>query len=234
MVDSHPGFDAAALAGILGHDFKEPHLLREAMTHPSLDAGGRGRARFGYERLEFLGDRVLGLVIAEWLMELFPDEAEGAIAKRYSALVRRDSLAEVAISIGLGPFLLLSPGEEEAGGRDSLAILSDAYEAVIAALYLDGGLDAAARFVRAAFAGRIDRNLAPPEDPKTALQEWAQGRGLPLPSYETLGRSGPDHEPVFEVRVTVRGQPPAIGTGLSKQLAAKAAASALLDQVRSA
>src|SRR3546814_33445 len=134
--------DLAELAGRLGHDFARPELLREALTHPSINPENRGVARFGYERLEFLGDRVLGLVIAQWLLELYPVEPEGALARRHTALVRRETLAAIAADLGLGRYLILSTGEEVAGGRDNAAILADACEAVIAALSLDGRSEA--------------------------------------------------------------------------------------------
>ncbi|MEE8271237.1 MAG: ribonuclease III [Alphaproteobacteria bacterium] len=223
------GFDAACLARVLGHDFSRTELLREAMTHPSINPQDRGGAQFGYERLEFLGDRVLGLVIAEWLLERFPAEAEGSLAMRHTALVRREALAEVAGRIGLGRFLMLSAGEEEAGGRDNETILADACEAVIAALYLDGGLTPTQRFIRAAFAGSIERHERPPQDAKTALQEWAQARGLPLPRYQTVSRSGPDHAPLFEISVEVAGRPAVSASGSSKRAAEQQAAVRLLD-----
>ena len=221
-----------SLEGILGHRFRQRDLLREAITHASLDLGDRGTARFGYERLEFLGDRVLGLIISEWLIERFPDEAEGLLARRHSTLISQGALAEIATAIGLGRHILLSSGEEGSGGRDNAAILADACEATIAALYLDGGLDAARQFVRGAWQAAIERDPRPPQDPKTALQEWAQARGLPLPSYRTVSRSGPDHEPVFEVEVSVAGHDPAVAQGASKRVAEKAAAAQLLKGLK--
>ena len=213
----------------LAHRFAEPALLREALTHPSTDPQDRGGARYGYERLEFLGDRVLGLLIAEWLLERFPDEPEGSLAKRNTALVRRETLAQVARDIGLGQHLILSPGEADSGGRENEAILADACEAVIAALYLDGGLEAARRFVRATLAEAIDRHAQPPQDAKTTLQEWVQGRGLPLPDYATVSRSGPDHRPLFEVQVSIAGHAPASASGSSKRIAERQAAALLLE-----
>ncbi len=219
----------AVLAHTLGHDFRDPGLLREAMTHPSVNPEDRGEARFGYERLEFLGDRVLGLVVAEWLLERFHDEPEGPLARRYTALVRRESLARAAEHLGLGDHLLLSVGEETSGGRGNAAILADACEAAIGALYLDGGLDTVRRFIRKTWTAAVEHDGRPPLDPKTALQEWAQGRGLPLPRYETVSRAGPDHEPVFEVKVQIAGRPAVVAAGSTKRGAAKLAASRLLD-----
>lgn len=225
--------DHDALAEALDHRFADPALLREALTHPSTDLQDRGAARYGYERLEFLGDRVLGLVIAEWLLERFPDEPEGSLARRHTALVRRETLAQISRDIGLGPYLILSPGEAEAGGRENEAILADACEAVIAALYLDGGLEASRAFIRSTFAAAIDRDERPPQDAKTALQEWAQARGLPLPDYQEVGRSGPDHRPVFEIRVSIVGHPSATASGTSKRIAERQAAGLLLEELRS-
>lgn len=225
--------DHDALSRALGHRFADPALLREALTHPSTDLQDRGSARFGYERLEFLGDRVLGLIIAEWLLDRFPTEPEGSLARRHTALVRRETLAQIARDIGLGAHLILSPGEDESGGRENDAILADACEAVIAALYLDGGLEAPRSFIRSAFAAAIDRHERPPQDAKTALQEWAQARGLPLPDYRTVSRSGPDHKPLFEIEVSITGHPPASASGSSKRVAERQAARLLLDALRS-
>jgi ribonuclease-3 len=222
-------FDEVARS--LGHDFADPRLLREALTHPSTGPHQRGEALHGYERLEFLGDRVLGLVIAEWLLERFPAEPEGSLARRFSALVRGETLGEVAHEAGLGPHLVLSPSEEAAGGRENPAILADVCEALIAALYLDGGLKAARRFIRGAFAGVLEGAVHPPQEPKTVLQEWAQARGLALPRYEVVARSGPDHDPVFSVRVEIEGLEGAVGEGASKRLAEKAAAAAFLARL---
>ena len=221
------GEGLASLVAALGHRFADPRLLEQAVTHASLPGGG---ARSGdYERLEFLGDRVLGLVVAELLYRRFPGEAEGSLAKRFAALVSGECLARVAASIGLGRHLRLSRGEEETGGRANTGLLADCCEAVIGALYLDGGLPAAAAFIARYWEGPIEADLAPPQDPRTALQEWAQARGLPLPAYETVQEEGPPHDPTFIVRVAVEGFPPADGSARSKRAAATAAAAALLQ-----
>lgn len=219
-------FDAAARA--LGHGFRDQELLHHALVHSSASAG-KGTAT--YERLEFLGDRVLGLVVAEMLYRRFPGEAEGALARRHAALVRREALARVAETVGLGQYIVMSRGEEDAGGRANPAILADVCEALLGALYLDGGLAAAAAFINAHWPGMMEEALAPPKDAKTALQEWAQSRGLALPTYETVDLQGPDHSPVFTVRVSVTGFPPAEASGASKRAAAQAAARALLERV---
>lgn len=221
--------DLAPLAAALGHEFTDLGRLELAVTHSSVAGVEAGSS--SYERLEFLGDRVLGLVIAEWLLERHPDESEGAIARRHSALVRADALVQVAEAIDLGRYLRLAPGEEVGGGRKKPAILADACEAVIAALYLDGGIAAAGTFIRRAWASVIAAE--PLQDPKTALQHWALARGLPLPRYEILGRSGPDHAPSFDVQVSVRGKEPAAASGPSKRDAEKAAAAALMLRLES-
>lgn len=219
--------DLGGLAGILGHTFRHPDILRRAVTHASAEP----RAWNAYERLEFLGDRVLALIIAEQLLDRFPHEREGAIAKRHVSLVRRETLAEVAHTIGLGRYLIISRGEDEAGARASDTIISDAMEAVIGALYLDGELEAARRFILRHWNPLLEMDLRPPQDPKTALQEWAQGRRLPLPNYVTVVQTGPAHAPEFTVEVRVDGQVSQRATGKSKRLAEQAAAAAMLQVI---
>ena len=216
----------ARLQHVLGHEFEETNLLDRALTHAS--AGG---GRQSNERLEFLGDRVLGLVVADMLLQRFADEDEGAIAKRHTALVRREALARVARSIELGAALQLSKGEEDNGGRSNPAILADACEAVIAALYRDGGLEAARRFIAEYWTPLLEETETPPRDDKTALQEWAQGRGLPLPSYTEVDRQGPAHEPVFVIEAAVSGFPAVRADGASKRQAEQKAAAVLLEKV---
>ncbi|MBX6322253.1 MAG: ribonuclease III [Rhodospirillaceae bacterium] len=222
---------AEALAGPLGHRFADEELLRQALTHPSAAAGGARRGPRPYERLEFLGDRVLGLVVAHMLYAAFPRESEGALAKRLAALVRREAVARVAETLGLGRYVVLSRGEAESGGRSSTTLLADALEAVIGALYLDGGLPAAEAFVRRHWESLLHEDARPPQDAKTALQEWAQGAGLPLPDYELVASEGPPHSPLFRVAVHVAGRPPAHGAGRSKQAAQQAAAAAMLERI---
>lgn len=219
------------LCSRLGHAFSRPALLKDALTHPSASLSRHGRGRGTYERLEFLGDRVLGLIIADMLLATFPEENEGALARRHAALVRREALARVAESIGLGDCILLSKGEEDSGGRSNPAILADACEAVIGALYADGGLAVGAAFVRRHWEPLMIESLKPPKDAKTALQEWAQGLGKPLPTYELKGTKGPQHDPLFEVAVHVDGVEPAIGYGSTKRAAEQAAAGALMEKV---
>ena len=219
------------LADALGHNFEHPELLIEALSHPSAKAR-RGGSKRGYERLEFLGDRVLGLIIAELLWRRFPNEAEGDLTRRHTDLVRRETLTEMAQAIGLGAHIILSPGEDAAGARRNSSVLADVCEAVIAALYVDGGLAVARRFVERWWEPRlIALGVAPPSDPKTALQEWAQARGLPLPKYSTVATEGPAHRRTFTVTVGVEGLPPATATGPSKRVAEAAAAAAALLSV---
>lgn len=220
--------DLRELEEILGHRFARPKLLEHALTHGSI----ADKTQQTYERLEFLGDRVLGLVVADLLFHRFTREAEGGLGKRFAALVSRTCLSEVAADLGLGRFLRLSPGESDSGGRENPSLLADACEAVIAALYLDGGLDAARRFIEPIWTPLLEASPRPPQDPKTALQEWAQGRQLELPSYQVVDQSGPDHAPKFLVQVAVSGQEPETGEGKSKRMAERAAAGRLLDRLR--
>ncbi|MDE0049533.1 MAG: ribonuclease III [Rhodospirillales bacterium] len=210
----------------LGHRFASPALLARALRHPS--AGSQGGSN---QRLEFLGDRVLGMVVAAMLYEAFPHEAEGALSQRYAALVRREALADVARALSLGPQLAMGRGEVEGGGRDNPANLADACEAVIGALYIDGGLGAAERFIRRRWAPAMAADPEPPRDAKTRLQEWTQARALGLPAYRTLSASGPAHAPLFEVEADVPGLGRAVATGASKRAAEQGAAGALLAQI---
>ncbi len=219
-----------ALADRLGHRFSRWELLEESLTHPSVSAKNRSGGA-NYERLEFLGDRVLGLIVAEMLWRRFPKETEGPLTRRHAQLARRETLAEVGRELDLGGYIMLQAGEEGEALRASAGLNADACEAVIAALYLDGGLDIARRFVERHWEKRIEAATRPPRDPKTALQEWAQGRGLPLPSYQTMSMDGPDHRRIFTVEVTVEGLPPASGKGSSKRGAETEAASRLLDAI---
>lgn len=218
--------DLEPLSERLGHRFRDPSLLLDALTHAST-AGQRS-----YQRLEFLGDRVLGLVVAEMLYRRFPKEPEGALAKRHAMLVRKESLAQAAASLSLSSHLRLSQSEEDGGGRSNPAILADACEALLGALYLDSGLSKARKLIQDLWQPLLEADLRPPQDNKTALQEWAQGRGKPLPRYSEVAREGTAHEPVFTVKVEVVGEAPADGQGRSKRAAEQAAAGALLERVR--
>jgi ribonuclease-3 len=226
------------LTEVLGYVFARPELLAEALTHPSALGHEQGLGRHrrkapprGYERLEFLGDRVLGLVIAELLWRRFPNEPEGHLTRRLTHLVRAEALARVAKAIGLEAYLVLSRAEAAAGTAANPNILADVCEAVIAAIYLDGGFDAAAVFVRQFWEPLIDGMEDPPRDPKTALQEWAQARGLALPVYQLVATSGPDHALLFTVAASVTGHDPATATASSKRIAEARAAAVLLDRL---
>lgn len=215
----------AAVEAQLGRKFRRPALLQEALTHSS---AGEGRARINNERQEFLGDRVLGLVVAERLYRDFPNEGESGLAPRLNALVNRGACARAARRANLGAALIVSRSEEAGGGRDKEAILADACEAVIAALYLDGGLKAARDFIDKYWAEEFDGVANVPQDAKSALQEWAAASKRGSPHYHVLERAGPDHAPLFTVEVSVQGYPPARGQGGSKREAERIAAAALL------
>ncbi len=209
---------------ITGYNFKDESLLEEALSHPSVAEDGKN-----YERLEFLGDAVLSLVVSEMLYTNFPDEKEGALAKRRSALVCGETLSKVAQEIGLGEHIRMGVGEDASGGRENPANLENAMEAVIAALYLDGGLEVAREFVLKNLEPLAQEMTSPPKDPKTHLQEWAQARGLPVPEYRVVSEEGPSHEPVFTVEVGLPGYPPAQAQGASKRKAEREAAANMLS-----
>jgi ribonuclease-3 len=226
------------LARVIGHMFRRPELRHEALTHPSAISSDfrRGRrgtkpSHRGYERLEFLGDRVLGLVIADLLWQRFESEPEGHLTRRLAHLVCRDALARVAKAIGLSSHLVVSRAEAAAGASDNPNILADVCEALIAAIYLDGGFDAASAFVRRFWTPLIKEMDGPPRDPKTALQEWAQARGLARPTYELVETSGPDHARRFTVAANVAGRDRVTATGSSKRTAEAKAAELLLERL---
>jgi ribonuclease-3 len=230
------------LAARIGHPFARPELLEEALTHPSALADerreGRRRAakkrapeKRAYERLEFLGDRVLGLVVADLLWRRFDDEPEGHLTRRHAHLVRRDALARVAAAIGLAPHLILSRAETAAGAAANPGILADVCEALIGAVYLDGGFAAAFAFIRRFWEPLLAEMTGPPRDPKTALQEWAQARGLARPDYALVATSGPDHARRFTVAASIAGGDPATATASSKRAAETRAAALLLDRL---
>ncbi|MFZ5720941.1 MAG: ribonuclease III [Pseudomonadota bacterium] len=211
----------------IGHTFHDRDLLERALTHASVGEGAREVRH--YERLEFLGDRVLNLVAAERLMALDPDAREGELSRRLAALVNYHACARAAERAGLPAALRLSASATKVGARKSDAVLGDACEALIAALYIDAGLERARAFFEAFWAEEFaELDVPRGKDPKTQLQEWAQGLGLPLPSYEIVDRTGPAHAPHFTVEVQVRGYPPERGEGGSRQAAEKAAAMNML------
>ena len=201
------------LSAHLGHSFSDPSLLRRALTHASA-----GDAASSYERLEFLGDRVVGLVLAEILLTRFPDEPEGDISRRHAKLVSRQALADIAASIDLGDHMIVASGDARAGLRGNTAVLADTMEAV--------------RFITAAWEPLIQADVAPPRDAKTSLQEWVQARAKALPRYHLVDRVGSDHEPLFRVAVQVPGADEIMGEGRSKRAAEQAAAGKMLDHLR--
>ena len=185
----------------IGYQFTDVHWLELALAHPSINLHDADAEN--YERLEFLGDRVLGLVIATMLFDQFPDEDEGALARRHAGLVCGETLAKVATSLALGRYITLTKGEAEQGGRDNSSTLENVCEALIGAMYKDGGFAVAADFIVHHWKALLLEVTAPPIDAKTALQEWAQGQGYPLPKYKEVSRTGPAHAPEFVIRVTV-------------------------------
>jgi ribonuclease-3 len=218
----------ADLESRIGHSFSDRALLERALTHASVGDGAREVGH--YERLEFLGDRVLNLVAAEVLMARDPDAREGEMSRRLAALVNYQTCARVARGLGLAPALRVSASAAKVGARDSDTVLGDACEALIGALYIDAGLPAARSFFEQFWQAEFEGLAAPGvRDPKTRLQEWAQGQGLPLPAYRVVGRTGPDHAPSFTVEVVIPGFDPERAEGRSKQEAEKAAAGVMLQ-----
>lgn len=224
------GSDAAisALQRRIGYQFVDRDLLLTALTHASAVRDGGAPVRATYQRLEFLGDRVLGLIITEMLLKAFPKAPEGQLAQRLTGLVRNESCAEVALALDLGQAIRLGGGEAQSGGRNKAAILGDVCEAVLGAIHLDGGIDAAREFVEANWRSRMLNWSGPLRDAKTTLQEWAQAKGWPTPKYAIIDQRGPDHAPVFEIEVSVNNVSPARGEGKSRREAEQEAAGELL------
>jgi len=213
----------------IGYRFSDIGLLTCALTHISALKGPRNRAG-SYQRLEFLGDHVLGLVISDMLFRGFPKADEGELSRRLADLVRKETCAEIAVSIELGAAIKLGSSEVNAGARKRPAILADVCEALIGAVYLDGGYAGAAALIERLWEERMRAKKQPLRDPKTVLQEWAQARGLPTPAYREVARSGPDHSPEFRVAVQLPTFAPAEGLGRSKRAAEQAAAAAMLSR----
>lgn len=220
-----PNSIAAWVEKTTGHRPKDSALFARALTHSS-----RGDAH--YERLEFLGDRVLGLTMAGWLYELFPDEPEGKLSRRFNALVSRDICADIARDLDVASQLKLGKQARDDGAADSDNVLGDVTEALIGALYLEGGLDTAGVFIRRAWADRVERQAQAPKHPKSALQEWAAAHDKRPPVYQLASRTGPHHAPRFVVEVAIKGVGEASAEGLSKQEAETAAAKALLEKLQ--
>jgi ribonuclease-3 len=219
--------DPAELEARLGHTFTDRLLLERALTHVSAAAGEAGQSN---QRLEFLGDRVLGLSVAEMLYKTFPGAPEGELSRRLSDLVRRETCSSLAERWDLGAFLRLGSGEGKAGGRRNRATLADATEAVLGAVFLDAGYETAKGVVARALADQVHSTVRPPRDPKTALQEWAQAQAKATPTYATVERTGPDHAPRFLISAHIDGVPPAIGEGRSKREAEQVAALTMLTR----
>ncbi len=215
----------AAIAERLGYEFKDRSLLRRALTHASSK-----RKSGNYERLEFLGDRVLGLVVAEELFHVNPGEGEGDMSARHSALVRGDTCAEVARNLGLREFIVVGGNDLAKAAQFNTTILGDAMEALLAAMYLDGGIAVVQHFILTHWATFIADGKTIRKDAKTFLQEWALARALPIPQYRIVGRDGPEHAPSFAVQVEVRDTLPIEGSGPSKRLAEQAAAENFLKR----
>lgn len=221
--------DLTAFTARLGHSFAQPELLHRALTHASMSSPTRP----DNQRLEFLGDRVLGLVMAEALLKADKGAAEGKLAPRFNALVRKETCAAVARDLGLGDVLRLGRSEMISGGRRKEALLADAMEAVIAAVYADAGFEAAKQMILRAWGKRIGQVDDDARDAKTALQEWAQAKGMQPPAYTLIDRSGPDHAPVFTIEVRLASGEVARGAAPAKRHAEQAAARILLEQVES-
>lgn len=213
----------------IGYRFKDLDLLDRAMTHRSATQGKT--AEWSNERLEFLGDRVLGLVMVETLMERFPKLREGELAPRLNTVVSRKACAVIGAELGLGRFIIVDQSERSTGGADKPSLLANAIEAIIGAIYTDAGLERARKVTLKHWQKLLGETTETPRDPKSALQEWAQGAGLPAPAYRQIAREGPDHAPVFTVTVLVEGHQPLSGVGSSKQLAEREAAHAMLTAI---
>ena len=223
---ARPKPDLSALEARIGHSFADPSLLARAVTHVSKAAGRVG----SYQRLEFLGDRVLGLAIADRLYAAFPEADEGDLSRRLAGLVRRETCAAVATAWDVGPHLVLGQGEVLGGGRRNQTILADVCESILGAVYMDAGYEAARALVESAFRPAEPTGAPRGRDAKSALQEWAMGRGLAIPVYEVVERSGPDHAPHFRIAARVAGLEAGIGEGPSKRLAEQDAARAVLGR----
>ncbi|KCZ54941.1 hypothetical protein HY29_01675 [Hyphomonas beringensis] len=219
-----------ALQEIIGHRFKSPDMLIRAVTHPSA-VSSADSVRLSNQRLEFLGDRVLNLVIAERLIDRRKMESEGDLAPRLNSLVKKGACATAMRHLELQRFIILSDGEISSGGRERESTLGDACEAIIGAIYQDAGLSQARKFIEKGWAPQFSAAPSETKDPKTLLQEWAQGQGLPLPDYTVLSRSGPDHQPTYEVEASVTDRGSAVAAGSSKRDAERNAAALLLKSL---
>lgn len=214
------------LQKLIGYTFHDLHWLERAMTHSSTAED------YNYERLEFLGDRVLGLTIAHALFETFPKEREGGLAKRHAALVQGTTLSVIANAKGLGDYIILSDAERRAGGAQNDNILADILESLMGAILVDGGYDPARDFILRFWGNNIETLTEAPMDPKTELQEWVQAKALPLPIYEVVDKKGPDHAPIFTIELRVQGYDPVRAEGPSRRQAEKTSAQAMLQKLK--
>jgi len=213
----------------IGYSFENKKILEEAVTHSSFPYVG---VQTSYDRLELLGDAIVGLIISEALYKRFPDEPEGHLSKRKAALVCGDTLSSISRSLSLGKFIRMGTGFKNSNGQDSDSILEDVFESIAAAIYLDGGFDKAKDFILGSLDPMIDKYTAPPQDPKTKLQEWLQSRGYPIPEYKTINQEGPSHSPVFTTEVSVKGFDSVTSQGNSKKEAQREAAAKLYNQIK--
>ena len=209
----------------LGYRFRDEALLTEALTH-----GSTQKHKGDYQRLEFLGDRVLGLVIAEHLFRSHPKDGEGQLTHVLSSLVRSEACADAGDTIGLPDLVIIGAGERAKGMNQNRTVLGDAMEALVAAIYLEGGLEEARAFVLRCWEAQLKAPKAAVKDPKTFLQEWVLARALPIPGYKIISREGPEHEPVFVVSVEVKDRAAAQGRGGSKRAAEMDAAEQFLKR----
>lgn len=215
----------SAIEKLLGYDFNDKSLLETALTHSSV----AGAHIYSNERLEFLGDRVLGIAVANILYHKFEAEDEGRLARRFAGLTSRDALAEIAGKIEIDKFVETSPADEDASNRGRQSLLADTLEAILGAMFLDGGLEVATDFISVNWADMIDGHIKPPKDAKTTLQEWTQGKGLGLPQYSIAEQSGPDHAPVFKIEVEISGYGKHSATGSSRRNGEMRAAEIMLS-----
>ena len=220
--------ELADLEARIGHQFRDREIVQRALTHLSAPAAAGADRAQSYQRLEFLGDRVLGVVVAHMLYEAYPQASEGELSMRLAKLVRGETCAAVAEEWDVGPHVAMGQGEARAGGRKKSAILADVCEAIIGATFVDAGFEAAREMVERSWRARMDADVEPERDAKTAVQEWAQARALPAPRYVEVARSGPAHAPQFVMQVVLDGFEPETGEANSKRSAEQAAAHAFL------
>ncbi len=215
--------DFSSLEEKISYSFGEPAFLKKALTHSSAISPAN-RVEYSYQRLEFLGDRVLGLVVADLLLKRYPDANEGELSRTLNALVRKETLSEIAQSLDLGEYIYLGESEARSGGAKKEAILADVLEAIFGAVYCDGGHDKSYKLIESLFGNIISKANERGVDAKTFLQEWAQGRKLAPPTYAEVSRTGPDHSPIFTIQVKVEGFENISASGPSKKLAEHSAA----------